>query len=45
MTTQSDFAVGLIITDTAFIDGTTDGNFEKQTVLLLMELVIRKKQC
>ena len=25
--TQSDFAVGLIITDTAFIDGTTDGIF------------------
>ena len=41
--TQSDFAVGLIITDTAFIDGTTDGIFfRKADGSTSMELVIEK---
>ena len=41
--TQSDFAVGLIITDTAFIDGTTDGiYFRKADGSTSMELVIEK---
>ena len=41
--TESDFAVGLIITDTAFIDGTTDGIFfRKADGATSMELVIEK---
>ena len=41
--TQSDFAVGLVITDTTVIDGTTDGIFfRKADGSTSMELVIEK---
>ena len=41
--TQSDFAIGLVITDTTIIDGTTDGIFfRKADGSTSMELVIEK---